>query len=104
MANLPEGETVLDVTCPCCGATIRVDRERWEVVGSEKAPHARAGLDMKDASKVLAKESEQIREKFEKIVQADKTRGAELDKLFRNHVEKAADEPPGKPLRDIDLD
>jgi hypothetical protein len=104
MADLPESGNVLAVTCPCCGASLTIDRERGEVLGSEKAGHARAGVDIKDATKVLEKESAQIREKFEKIVQADKTRGAELDKLFKSHLEKTGDEPPQRPVRDIDLD
>jgi hypothetical protein len=104
MAEFPEGGNVMEVTCPCCGASLAIDRERGEVVGSESAGHARAAVELKDATKVLEKESAQIREKFEKIVQADKTRGAELDKLFRSHLEKTGDEPPQRPLRDIDLD
>ncbi|RJP25842.1 MAG: hypothetical protein C4529_00150 [Deltaproteobacteria bacterium] len=104
MADLSEGNDVLSVTCPCCGASLAIDRERGEVVGSEPSGHARAGVELKDATKILEKESAQIREKFEKIVQADKTRGAELDKLFRSHLEKTGEEPPQRPLRDIDLD
>ncbi|MBI5906329.1 MAG: hypothetical protein HZB86_12450 [Deltaproteobacteria bacterium] len=104
MAELPEGKGHLEITCPCCGASLAIDRERGEVVGSEASGHARAGVELTDAAKVLAKESARIHEKFEKIVQADKTRGAELDKLFKSHLEKSGDEPPRRPLRDIDLD
>ncbi len=104
MADHPERGKVLEVTCPCCEARLTVDPENGAVLESEKAAHARAGVDLKDARRVLEQETARIHERYEQIVQTEKGRGAVLDKLFKSHVEKSKDEPAPRPIRDIDLD
>ena len=104
MTDHPEKGVVLEVTCPCCEARLSVDPASGVVVGSEKAAHARAGVDLKDAQRVLEQETARIHERYDQIVQAEKGKGAALDKLFKTHIEKAKDEPAPRPIRDIDLD
>jgi hypothetical protein len=104
MTDHPEKGVVLEVTCPCCEARITVDPASGAVVGSEKAPHARAGVDLKDAQRVLEQETARIHERYDQIVQTEKGRGAVLEKLFKSHIEKSKDEPAPRPIRDIDLD
>ncbi len=104
MPDHPEYGSVIFVTCPCCDARLAIDPVQGAVVGSEKAGHARAGVDLKDAKQVLEKESALIHERYDQIVQAEKGRGAVLDKLFKSHLEKSKDEPAPRPLRDIDLE
>jgi len=104
MPDHPEGGSVLEVTCPCCEARLTVDPASGVVLGSEKAPHARAGVDLKDARQVLEQETARIHERYDQIVKTEKRRGAALDKLFKSHIEKSKDEPAPRPIRDIDLD
>jgi len=104
MPEPPERGSVLEVTCPCCDARLTVDTAQGTVIGSEKAAHARAGVDLKDARQVLEQETARIHERYDKIVQTEKGRGAALDKLFKTHIEKSKDEPAPRPIRDIDLD
>ncbi len=104
MADHPEKGSVFFVTCPCCEARLAIDPAQGAVVGSEKAGHARAGVDLKDAQRVLEQETARIHERYDQIVQAEQGRGAALDKLFKSHMEKSKDEPPPRPVRDIDLD
>lgn len=104
MSDHPENGSILVVTCPCCEARLTIDPARGAVVGSEKAGPARAGVDLKDAQRVLEQESARIHEKYDQIVKTEKGRGAVLDKLFKSHVEKSRDEPAPRPIRDIDLD
>jgi hypothetical protein len=104
MPDTPERGKVLEVTCPCCDARLTVDTEQGAVIGSEKAAHARAGVDLKDAQQVLEQETARIHERYDRIVQTEKGRGAALDKLFKTHIEKSKDEPAPRPIRDIDLD
>jgi len=104
MTDHPEKEVVLFVTCPCCEARLTVDPACGIVVASEKAAHARAGVDLKDAQRVLEQETARIHERYDQIVQAEKGKGAALDKLFKTHIEKSKDEPAPRPIRDIDLD
>jgi len=104
MPDHPEKGGVLEVTCPCCEARFTVDPASGAVLGSEKAAHARAGVDLKDAQRVLEQETARIQERYDQIVQTEKGRGAALDKLFKTHIEKSKDEPAPRPIRDIDLD
>jgi hypothetical protein len=94
----------LEVTCPSCGSRLTVDPASGSVLGSEKAAHARAGVDLKDAQRVIEQETAAIHERYDQIVQNEKGRGAALEKLFKSHIEKSKDEPPPRPIRDIDLD
>jgi len=104
MPDHPEKGSVLEVTCPCCEARLTVDPASGAVLGSEKAAHARAGVDLKDAQQVLEQETARIHERYDQIVRTEKGRGAVLDKLFKTHIEKSKDEPAPRPIRDIDLD
>jgi len=104
MPDHPEDGAVLKVTCPCCEAILTIDPLQGAVVGSEKSAHARAGVDLKDAQRILDQESARIHERYDQIVQTEKGRGAVLDKLFKSHMEKSKDEPAPRPVRDIDLD
>jgi hypothetical protein len=104
MPDHPEKERALEVTCPCCEARLAVDPVSGAVLGSEKAAHARAGVDLKDARRVLEQETARIHERYDQIVQTEKGRGTALDKLFKTHIEKSKDEPAPRPIRDIDLD
>ncbi len=94
----------IEVICPCCEARLTIDPARGVVTGSEKGAHARAGVDLKDAQRVLEEESARIHQRYDQIVQAEKGRGAALDKMFKSHLEKSKDEPAPRPVRDIDLD
>lgn len=104
MPDHPEKGGVLEVTCPCCEARLTVDPVSGAMLGSEKAAHARAGVDLKDAQQVLEQETARIHERYDQIVRTEKGRGAVLDKLFKSHIEKSKDEPAPRPIRDIDLD
>lgn len=104
MPDHPEKGGVLEVICPCCEARLTIDPASGSVTGHEKAPHARAGVDLKDAKQVLEQETARIHERYDQIVRTEKGRGAVLDKLFKTHIEKSKDEPAPRPIRDIDLD
>jgi len=103
MPDHPERGSVIEVTCPCCDARLTVDPALGTVIGSEKGAHARAGIDLKDAQRVLEQESARIHERYDEIVRTEKGRGAALDKLFKSHMEKSKDEPVSPPVREIDL-
>ena len=104
MPDRTEKAGALEVTCPCCEARLTVDPASGAVLGSEKAAHARAGVDLKDAKRVLEEETARIHERYDQIVQTEKGRGAALEKLFESHIEKSKDAPATRPIRDIDLD
>jgi hypothetical protein len=95
---------LLSVTCPCCRATLSVDARSGLVVDSKEPADPRTEKDLKEAVKLLEEEKAKVHDKFRQIVEADKGRGARMDQLFKDFLGKAKDEPPTKPLRDVDLD
>jgi hypothetical protein len=105
MSEPVEEKVPIEVACPCCGAQLLVDPVgRVVIEARDPAGAERKAAELKDARRVLAEESQRIDEKYRQIVEAEKGRGAAMDKLFRNFMEKAKDEPVEKPVRDIDLD
>ena len=104
MTDPDGGKTVFTVSCPCCGAQIAVDAASGEALESREAADPRKSASLSDAQQLLKEESARIHDKYRQIVEADKGREAAMDRKFREFFEKAKDEPPPKPFRDIDLD
>lgn len=98
------GKRNLQVTCPCCNATLLVDSGEGTVKEWKEAKDPRKSADLKDALKLLAEEKARVDARYQEIVKADKEKGATMDKKFKEFLEKSQSEPAGKPLRDIDLD
>ncbi len=98
------GHPSLQVTCPCCGATLVIDALAGTVQEWKEAKDPRKSADLKDAMKLLAEEKARVDARYREIVRTDKEKGATMDRKFKEFLEKSQDEPAGKPLRDIDLD
>lgn len=105
MSDSLEERSVLKVDCPCCGAQLVVDTVRGVVVEKvDPASAARKATELKEAERVLAAEASRIEDKYRQSVEAEKGRGAAMEKLFKSFMEKAKDAPVEKPVKDIDLD
>lgn len=104
MSDRIEDRPVLKVDCPCCGTRLVVDAARGNILESEAPVNPRREASLSDAQKVLKEESSRIDERYRQIVEADKGRGATMERKFKDFLEKAKEEPPPKPVRDIDLD
>jgi len=98
------GDPTLQVTCPCCKATLLVDPSEGTVKEWKEAKDPRKSADLKDAMKLLAEEKARVDARYQEIVKTDKEKGATMDRKFKEFLEKSQDEPPTKPLRDVDLD
>lgn len=104
MSDQGKNSPTVKVECPCCGTQLFIDAAQGVVLESRQPANVRKEADLKDAQSVLKEESSRIQEKFRQIVEADKGRGATMEKKFKDFMEKAKDEPAPKPVRDIDLD
>jgi hypothetical protein len=104
MSDHGENMPVVKVDCPCCGTHLVIDAAQGVVLESRQPVNPRKEADLKDAQQVLEEESSRIRERYRQIVEADKGRGATMERKFKDFLEKAKDEPAPKPVRDIDLD
>lgn len=93
----------LEVTCPCCQATLVVDTNLGRVV-SHHEPDRGNKPELNDAQRILAKEAERREAIFQQSVEAEKGRGDALSKRFDEALRQAKQEPVSKPVRDFDLD
>jgi len=94
----------LEVTCPCCQATLVVDTNLGRVI-SHKEPEREDKPDLDAAQQILAEEKARREAAFLQSVEAEKSRGDALSKRFEEALRQARDEPVGPPpKRAFDLD
>ena len=93
----------IELTCPCCGATLVVDTNLGRIVAHQEADRGNKP-ELSDAHRILAEEAARREALFEQSVQDEKTRGDALSKRFEEALREAKKEPVSKPLRGFDLD
>ena len=93
----------LEVTCPCCQATLVVDVNLGRIVG-HKEPDRGNKPELSDAQRILAEQAAQREAMFQQSVDSEKTRGDALARRFEEALKQAREEPVTKPMRDFDLD
>lgn len=96
-------ESELELTCPCCGASLLVDLNLRRVV-SHREPERGDKPELSDAQRILAAEAARREALFEQSFQAEKTRGDALSKRFEEALKQAEKEPITKPTRGFDMD
>jgi hypothetical protein len=93
----------IDVTCPCCHATLVVDTNLGRVVSHKEAESGNRP-ELSDAQQILANEAARREAIFQQSVDSEKTRGDALSRRFEEALKQAREEPVTKPMRDFDLD
>jgi hypothetical protein len=93
----------IEVTCPCCEASLVVDVNLGRVV-SHHEPERGNKPELSDAQRIVAEEARRREAIFEQSVNAEKTRGDALSRRFEEALKQARQEPITKPTRDFDLD
>jgi hypothetical protein len=93
----------LEVTCPCCQATLVIDTNLGRIV-SHKEPERGNKPELSEAQRILADEAARREAIFQQSVDSEKTRGDALSKRFEEALRQARQEPVTKPMRDFDLD
>jgi hypothetical protein len=93
----------LEVTCPCCQATLVVDTNLGRVVRHEE-PERGNKPELSDAQRILADEAARREAMFQQSVESERTRGDALSRRFEEALKQANTEPITKPTRDFDLD
>jgi Zn-finger nucleic acid-binding protein len=101
--GLKDGEN-LNVVCPCCQAKLVVDPTFGAVLSHEAPVKAGPNVDLTDAQKILAEQNRQREDKFADSWFKESNKEDILAKKFEEAMKKAKDAPPGKPIRDFDLD
>jgi len=94
-----------DVTCPCCGAVLKIDGETRAVIAHTAAERPKMFADLDEAGKAMREQEGRRDSIFRQSVEAEKQRGDLLEKKFQEAIRRAKESPDtGRPIRDIDLD
>lgn len=91
-----------EVTCPCCEATIVVDRVSGEVL-LHKAKEKRVGGSLESMVAGLQSQKSEMEKKFDRELASQKDRSRLLEEKFREAMQRA-DKSDEKPFNPMDLD
>ena len=92
----------IEITCPCCDATLVIDRTSGEVL-LHKAKERRAGGSLESMVAGLDAQKSEMEKKFEREMASQRDRGRILEEKFKEAMERAekSDKPVVNPM---DLD
>lgn len=94
-----------DLTCPCCGAVLKVDPETEGVISYVAPVKPKMFNDLDDAARAMKEQDSRRDSIFRQSVEAQKHASDLLEKKFQEALRKAKESPDtGKPIRDFDLD
>jgi ribulose kinase len=98
-------DSAFDITCPCCGAVLKVDPESRAVIAHTAAVKPRTFNDIEEAARAMKEQDNRRDSIFRQSVENQKNASELLEKKFQEAVKKAKASPDtGKPIRDFDLD
>ena len=105
MAGMSKKSPLVEVTCPCCHAALKIDPQLAAVISHEPPPKAAPDVDLDDTAGILRQQEALREDKFRKSVEAEKNKEDLFERLFEENLKKAKEAPAGqKPIRDFDLD
>ena len=94
-----------EVTCPDCGAMLKIDAATRTVIAHTPAPRKKTFEDFEAATRALREQEERKESLFRQAVDAEKNKEDVMAKKFAEALRKAKETPDtGRPLRDFDLD
>lgn len=96
--------TTLEVTCPCCGAQLKLDAELGKVLHHTPPPRQDKSPDLDQAAQLLEKEQARREALFQQSTQDQKIKSDLLDRKFQEALKQTKDQPITRPTRDFDLD
>jgi hypothetical protein len=98
-------DEAFEVSCPDCGAMLKVDPVTRAIIAHTPAPRKRMFEDFGDAARALREADARRDSIFAQSVDAQKNKDDLMAKKFAEAVKKAKETPlTERPLRDFDLD
>jgi len=91
-----------EITCPCCEATIVVDRVSGEVL-LHKAKEKRVGGSLESMVAGLQSQKSEMEKKFDRELASQKDRARLLEEKFREAMQRA-EKSDEKVINPMDLD
>lgn len=103
-AEMTKKPASFDVTCPCCGAVLKLDGETHAVIAHTEPPRPKTFSDLEEAARALREQDSRRESIFRQSVEAQKNQADLLDKKFQEALKRAKEAPDIQRVRDIDLD
>jgi hypothetical protein len=101
----PHHNPTFEVTCPDCGAMLKIDPATRAIIAHTPAPRKRTFEDFDQATRALREADERKESIFRQSIEAQKNQEDVFNKRFAEALKKAQETPDtGKPLREFDLD
>jgi len=98
-------EPSFDVTCPCCGAVLKIDPATQGIITHTAPVKPKTFNDMEEAARAMKEQDSRRDSIFRQSMEAQKHASELLEKKFQEAVKKAKETPDtGKPIRDFELD
>jgi hypothetical protein len=98
-------DSSFDVTCPCCGALMKIDPATRGVIAHTAPVKPKTFNDMEEAARAMKEHDSRRDSIFQQSLDAQKHASELLEKKFQEAVKKAKETPDtGRPIRDFDLD
>ncbi len=95
----------LNVTCPHCGSTVRIDTEAGVVVSHAPPSEHRQKADFEARLKAIDSDRERSADKMAEAMRREKDKGRLMEDRFKELFDDAKKRDDGsRPIRDIDLD
>ncbi len=103
--KVDQDHALTEVTCPCCGARLKVDAELGKVIAHQPPPSRHHGTrDLDRASQLLQKEEARRETHFRQSAEEERIKSQLLERKFEEALRKTKGEPVTPPTREIDLD
>ena len=99
-----ENDSKIELACPCCGATLTIDRELGKVIAHEEPPRVSNAPDLERATELLRQQQAKREALFAQSAEDEKVKSKLLEEKFNDRLKKTKDEPITRPTRDFDLD
>jgi uncharacterized Zn finger protein (UPF0148 family) len=98
-------QSSFEVSCPCCGAVLKVDGENGAVISHLAPVKPKTFNDLDEAARAMKEQDSRRDSIFRQSVEAQKHAADLLEKKFQEALRKAKESPDtGPPIRDFDLD
>jgi molecular chaperone DnaK (HSP70) len=102
---MAKSQSPFEVTCPCCGAVMKVDPGTRAVISHTAPVVPKTFNDMEEAARAMREQDSRRESIFRQSVEAQKHASDLLEKKFQEALKRAKETPDtGKPIRDFDLD
>jgi hypothetical protein len=92
------------ITCPCCQATLVVDRTTLAILYHTEHHEKASGASFEEALKDLKEKEKQMPSRFQQAMADEKQRRALLGKKFQELQKHAAEHPDERPERPFDFE